>query len=219
MTALKKMTGVLAAIALAGGLSACSSDDEKPKDDATTEAAAEGDEAEGDEAEGDEDAEAADGEAGFREEPIGDEVFEGPLKIAAVYFQPVPMEPMMGVDPAEAAAHIEADIAAVEDNGLGYGAGDFIPGLTVDYKILDGDNEVQSGTLMPMNASDGPHYGLNIPALDAGDYTLQFIVHSPEENGWMLHTDPETGVPERFWTDPIVAEFSDWHWDPAAIWW
>ncbi|MDO5723722.1 MAG: iron transporter [Flaviflexus sp.] len=216
MTALKKMTGVLAAIALAGGLSACSSDDEKPE-----ETAAEGADESADEgaAEGDAAEDGEDGDAGFREEPIGDEVFEGPLKIAAVYFQPVPMEPMMGVDPAEAAAHIEADIAAVEDNGLGYGAGDFIPGLTVDYKIMDGDNEVQGGTLMPMNASDGPHYGLNIPALEAGDYTLQFIVHSPEENGWMLHTDPETGVPNRFWTEPIVAEFENWHWDPAAIWW
>ncbi|MDO5720054.1 MAG: iron transporter [Actinomycetaceae bacterium] len=217
-TTIKRLASAAAAIALVGGMSACSQDgaqdDSAEKDPATSseEAPAE----EGEEGE----AEEGDDEAGFREEPIGDEVFEGPIKVAAVYFQPVTMEPEMGVPYTEASMHIEADIAAVPDNGLGYGAGDFIPGLTVDYKILNEDgSEAQSGTLMPMNASDGPHYGLNLPALDAGTYTLQFIVHSPEENGWMLHTDAETGVPGEFWAEPIVAEFPDWNWDPAAAWW
>lgn len=224
-TSLLRVTSALAAIALAGSMAACGSSDDKDKDaksETTTSAAeeqesdGEGEEAEGEEAEGEEGGD----EAGFREEPIGDEVFQGPLKIAAVYFQPVVMEPEMGIAAAEASMHIEADIAAVPDNGLGYGAGDFIPGLTVDYKILKQDGSVaDEGTLMPMNASDGPHYGLNLPKLEAGDYTLQFIVHSPEEQGWMLHTDEETGVPERFWNEPIVAEFENWHWDPATAWW
>ena len=72
---------------------------------------------------------------------------------------------------------------------------------------------------MPMNASDGPHYGLNLPKLDAGTYTVQFIVHSPEENGWLLHTDETTGVKGRFWTEPITAEFTNWKWDPSAVEW
>ncbi|MDO5700405.1 MAG: iron transporter [Bowdeniella nasicola] len=223
-TSIKRVTGALAALVLAGSLAACGGDDDKSdataeettaaatEDEGDAEAEAEGEDEAEDEGEGD--------DAGFREEPIGDEVFEGPLKIAAVYFQPVTMEPKMGVDASEASMHIEADIAAVPDNGLGYGAGDFIPGLTVDYVILDKDGaEAQSGTLMPMNASDGPHYGLNLPTLEAGDYTLKFIVKSPAENGWMLHTDAETGVPNKFWTEPIEAVFEDWHWDPATAWW
>ena len=37
--------------------------------------------------------------------------------------------------------HIEADISALEGNDLGYGVGDFIPGLTVEYKILGADGK------------------------------------------------------------------------------
>ncbi|WP_168583572.1 iron transporter [Gephyromycinifex aptenodytis] len=218
-TALKRVTGGLAAVALAGSLASCSNEgkDAEGGADATATAAAP---ASGESTETPKEGETDSGDAGFREEPIGDEVFEGPLKIAAVYFQPVEMEPQMGVPAAQAAMHLEADIAAVPDNGLGYGAGDFIPGLTVDYKVMDkSDKEVQAGTFMPMNASDGPHYGLNLPALPAGDYKLQIIVKSPETNGWMLHTDPVTGVPGKFWAEPIVAEFENWHWDPATVWW
>ncbi|MBE6478231.1 MAG: amino acid ABC transporter substrate-binding protein [Propionibacteriaceae bacterium] len=207
----KKVGSLIAALALAGFMTGCSgsssSDSSSAADTSTADASA---------------AETADdsGDAGFQEEPVGDEVFSGPLKIAAVYFQPVEMTPKMGVDASQAAMHLEADITAVEDNQLGYGAGDFVPGLTVEYAIKDAsDNEVQSGTFMTMNASDGPHYGLNLPELAAGDYTLEITIHSPEENGWMLHTDDETGVEGRFWTEPIVATFPDWHWDPEAVWW
>ncbi|MDO5727554.1 MAG: iron transporter [Bowdeniella nasicola] len=217
-TSLLRVTSALAAIALAGSMAACGSDESKDGD-SSAETTAAVDEAEGD-AEGEDEGEEADGEAGFREEPVGEEVFEGPIKVAAVYFQPVTMEPEMGVPHTEASMHLEADIAAVPDNGLGYGAGDFIPGLTVDYEILKEDGSVvQDGTFMPMNASDGPHYGLNLPPLEAGDYTLRFIIKSPADTGWMLHTDAETGVPGEFWTEPIVAEFKDWHWDPATVWW
>lgn len=159
-------------------------------------------------------------DAGFDEFPLGDDVFSGPLKIAGVYFQPVDMEPQLQLPASEASMHIEADISAVEGNDLGYGVGDFIPGLTVEYKFIGKDGSTAlEGVFMPMNASDGPHYGLNLPKLDAGTYTVQFIVHSPEENGWLLHTDAATGVGGRFWTEPIVAEFTDFQWDPSAVEW
>lgn len=159
-------------------------------------------------------------DAGFDEFPLGDEVFEGPLKVAGVYFQPVEMEPEMGTPASEASMHLEADITAAPDNDLGYGVGDFIPGLKVEYKILDSQSTVvQEGTFMPMVASDGPHYGINLPKLDAGTYTVQFIIHSPENEGWMLHTDKTTGVKGRYWSEPIVAEFKNWQWDPAAVEW
>ena len=143
-------------------------------------------------------ADAADTGAGFEEIPIGTDVeLEGEINAAAVYFQPIDMEPAgMGLSAAESNLHLEADITALEGNDLGYGAGDFVPGLTVDYVITDKNDpsNTQEGTFMEMVASDGPHYGGNIALDKDGEYTLTFKIHSPAENGWMLHTDPETGV-------------------------
>jgi uncharacterized protein involved in high-affinity Fe2+ transport len=150
-------------------------------------------------------------DAGFLEVPLGDPLSLPPLEVAGVYFQPVDMEPVgMGLAAAQSDFHLEADIAAGQ-NDLGYGVGDFVPNLTVDYKILkENGSSAGEGTFMQMNASDGPHYGANIALAEAGTYTVQFIIHSPEENGQLLHVDAETGVTGRFWTEPIVAE---WEWD------
>ena len=73
----------------------------------------------------------------------------------------------------DADIHIEADISALE-NDLGYGVGDWIPYLTVDYSVADKDgNEVAGGTFMTMAASDGPHYGQNIQ-LEPGTITYTY---------------------------------------------
>ena len=155
---------------------------------------------------------AADGGAGFEEIPIGTDQEIFPLNIAAVYFQPVDMEPAgVGLSAAEANLHLEADIHALKDNKLGYGEGDFIPKLTVKYKIQDKNDasNVQEGTFMEMNADDGPHYGANLKLDKDGEYALTFTIYSPETNGWTLHVDKETGVEGRFWTEPITATF-DW---------
>ena len=202
-----RVGAALATLALAGTLAACSaqsSTDSKPSADSSTSAEA--------------NAPAPGEDAGFEEQPLGDEVHVGPLVVGGVYFQPVEMEPQVGTPAAESSMHIEADIAAAADNKLGYGAGDFVPGLTVDYAIKDkSGNVVQEGTLMPMNASDGPHYGLNLPKLDAGTYDVSFMIKPPSV--WLLHTDKTTGVEGRFWTEPLVAEFPDWQWDPTAVSW
>jgi uncharacterized protein involved in high-affinity Fe2+ transport len=96
----------------------------------------------------------------------------------------------------------------MENNGLGYGAGDFVPSLTVSYKIAKtGSPWVIEGTFMPMNASDGPHYGANIKLNGAGTYRVTFNIQSPETQGFLLHVDSETGVPGRFWQRPLVAEW------------
>ena len=204
-----RVGAALATLALAGTLAACSNNSSSSSTDkpsASSSAAADS-------------AAAAPGEdAGFEEQPLGDEVHVGPLVVGGVYFQPVDMEPEMGTPAAESSMHIEADISAAADNKLGYGAGDFVPGLTVDYAIKDkSGNVVQEGTLMPMNASDGPHYGLNLPKLDAGTYDVSFMIKPPSV--WLLHTDKTTGVEGRFWTEPLVAEFPDWQWDPTAVSW
>lgn len=150
---------------------------------------------------------------GFQEYPLGDEKEVHGLTIAGVYFQPVLMEPAgMGLTPDQADMHMEADISAAPDNQFGFGVGDFVPFLSVNYRAIKLDSgEVVEGSFMPMNASDGPHYGANIKLLGAGKYKVEFIIDSPEKTGYMLHTDKETGVSGRFWTAPIVVSWEfDW---------
>jgi uncharacterized protein involved in high-affinity Fe2+ transport len=149
------------------------------------------------------------GVAGFEEFPIGDDIELGPLNVAGVYFQPVDMEPAGNSLPAsESDFHIEADISALE-NDLGYGVGSFVPNLTVNYEIADESGAIVSeGAFMPMSASDGPHYGANVSlGGKAGTYNVKFIIESPEAQGYLLHTDKETGVEGRFWTEPLIAEW------------
>jgi uncharacterized protein involved in high-affinity Fe2+ transport len=156
-------------------------------------------------------------EAGFEEFPLGDDVELFPLNVAGVYFQPVDMlPPGNSLAAAESDMHMEADISALEGNELGYGAGDFVPNLTVRYEIAKSDSNWKiDGTFMPMNASDGPHYGGNIKLDGAGTYHIRFIILSPESQGYLIHIDQETGVPGRFWNQPLVAEW-DFNWLPRV---
>ncbi|MFP3156069.1 iron transporter [Lachnospiraceae bacterium ZAX-1] len=192
------MAITLLAVSLIFGITGCSSNgsDSESKTDSES---------------NDDDVAAAPGDvAGFEEFDIGDEIEVGPLNVAGVYFQPVDMEPAgSGLAKADSDMHIEADISALEKNDLGYGAGDFIPFLTVKYEILDADgNKKLEGNFMPMNASDGPHYGANINLGEAGKYKVRFIIESPTDAfGYLLHVDKTTGVEGRFWTEPLVAEW------------
>ncbi len=130
---------------------------------------------------------------GFTEYPIFEDIEEGFLNVSAVYFQPVPMSG--GNENIEDFnIHLEADVSALE-NKLGFGVGDWVPYMTVDYKITKADSgdTAAEGSFMVMSASDGPHYGANIKLPDAGTYNVEFTFHSPEENGYLLHTDAETG--------------------------
>jgi uncharacterized protein involved in high-affinity Fe2+ transport len=154
---------------------------------------------------------------GFEEFPLGDEHKVGPLTIAGVYFQPVDMEPVgMGLPAAQSDMHLEADISANEDNKLGYGAGDFVPNLTVRYKAQKaGSKKVIEGVFMPMSASDGPHYGNNVKLDGPGKYKITFIVENPTKQNYLLHVDKETGVPGRFWDKPIEVSW-DFDFVPRA---
>ncbi len=160
--------------------------------------------------------------AGFEEFPIGEEVdLEPYIHVAGVYFQPVDLYPAnLGLSKAKANMHIEADISALEGNDLGFGAGDWVPYLTVDYVISKKSNGkvVLSGTFMPMSASDGPHYGANILLKKAGTYKVKFIIKDPSHNGYVLHVDKETGVPRhRWWPKPLVVEW-DFNYTPNPEW-
>ncbi|MDW3092199.1 iron transporter [Bifidobacterium longum] len=172
----------------------------------------------------------SDSGAGFEEVPVGpsgtaeeQDQDAGPLTVGAVYFQPIDMEPSsMGLKAADASFHLEADIHANQKGTeLGYGKGDFVPDLTVNYTIIDKSTgkEVEggtatSGTFMQMNASDGPHYGANVKLDKAGTYQLKLSIESPASKGWMLHVDPETGVKGHFWTEPIEVTFDNWDYTP-----
>jgi uncharacterized protein involved in high-affinity Fe2+ transport len=68
---------------------------------------------------------------------------------------------------------------------------------------------------MPMNASDGPHYGANVKLNGIGDYKVRFLITNPEAQGYVLHVDKTTGVPGRFWTAPLVAEWDVTYPGPA----
>ena len=154
------------------------------------------------------------GEAGFVENEIFSDEELDFINLSAVWFQAVPMEnETMTYSAEDADIHIEADISALE-NDLGYPVGEWVPYLTVDYKIEDQDgNEVVAGTFMEMAASDGPHYGNNIK-LDPGTYNLTITIHSPGENGYLIHSDAETGpggsLKDHFADGTLSYTFEGW---------
>ena len=164
-------------------------------------------------------AEAAAPEGGFEEIEIWADEEVGFLNVNGVYFQPVPMSG--GFENYEDFnLHFEADVSALENN-LGYGVGDWVPYMTVDYE-LTGKNSgtVVSGTFMPMNADDGNHYGANLKMDVADTYSVKLTFHSPAENGFLIHLDDETGpggkLDDSQW--PLVLELPD-VWDYAPTEW
>ena len=207
------LLGILLAGSMAFSLSACGNSDNAASSGKSSTSTSE--------TKGADDSSSSDSGAGFEEIQVDEDHSDqevGPLTVNAVYFQPIDMEPSgMGLKAADASFHLEADIHANEKGTeLGYGKGDFVPDLTVNYEIINNANNetVGSGTFMQMNASDGPHYGANVKLDEAGSYKLVLKIESPEKKGWMLHVDPETGVKGRFWTEPLEVTFPEWNYTP-----
>ncbi len=193
-------------------------DTEAPAEDA--EAPAEDAEAPAEDAEATDEETAAPGEAGFTEIPI-DETVAGIYEVAGVYFQPVDMYPA-NLNPSreESDMHIEADIHLTPEGavlyGFGEGEGIWPAYLNVKYVVTSAEGEeIASGNFMPMNAGDGPHYGANIKkgVIPVGTHKLKFII-KPDENGYLLHTDADTGVnaheDAKNYFEPVEVEF-DWN--------
>ena len=153
-------------------------------------------------------------EAGFDEYELGVEGEQdvGFMTMSMVYFQPVDMAPAdLAAAKEDSDLHIEVDLTANE-NPYSFPVDGWVPYLSIDYIIKDLDgNEVLTGSMMPMAASDGPHYGNNI-ALAEGEYTITLSIKSPAENGYLLHVDDETGVDAKdgFWTEPLEATWTGW---------
>lgn len=137
---------------------------------------------------------------------IGEEVTRNGMKIGAVYIQPVNMEPEHSTPAGESDIHLEADVHAVRPNHNGFPEGSWIPYLKVAYVLEQPEKQwKKEGVLMPMVADDGPHYGDNVKLNGPGKYTLTFSFEPPIVNGFMRHTDKETGVDP--WWKPFTLHY------------
>lgn len=146
------------------------------------------------------------------EYPIGKPSEHAGLEVAAVYLQPVEMDPPgMMRDAKDSDIHLEADIHALADNPNGFPEGAWAPYLEIGYELQKkGSDKVQKGSLMPMVANDGPHYGDNVKLDGPGKYALTFIVAPPgasHANHFGRHVDKETGVAAWFAPFKVNYEF------------
>lgn len=143
------------------------------------------------------------------EMPIGQPLEMNGMSVMGVYLQPVVMQPAMGdQDAKKTDIHLEADVKALKDNPNGFREDSWIPYLSVDYTIAKrGSDWKASGTLHPMVANDGPHYGANVALSGPGQYDVTFRVTPPGNDAhghaqvFLRHTDKETGV--QGWWKPF----------------
>lgn len=144
---------------------------------------------------------------GAAEYPIGSPQEGGGLEVAAVYLQPIEMEPAGMMTPAaQADIHLEADIHALGGNRNGLAEGEWAPYLQVGFKLSRKDSDwTAEGHMMPMVANDGPHYGDNVKLDGVGEYHLELTVSPPDGMAFGRHTDPETGV--AAWFEPFTREY------------
>ncbi|MGE5387194.1 MAG: iron transporter [Betaproteobacteria bacterium] len=144
------------------------------------------------------------------EYPIGTPQQKNGMEIAAVYLQPVEMEPEGHMRKAsESDIHIEADIHALGNNPNGFPEGAWIPYLVIKFDVSKiGSDYKVSGEFMPMVANDGPHYGDNIKLSGPGKYKVKYTISPPSANAhahFGRHTDRATGV--RPWFKPFDVEY------------
>jgi hypothetical protein len=146
-----------------------------------------------------------------KEVPIGKPTKQAGLEVAAVYLQPIEMDPPnMMLAAAESDIHLEADIKALAGNKNGFPDGEWVPSLVVHYELMkiDGGQKI-AGDMMAMVANDGPHYGDNVKLLGAGKYKLTVSVAPPgESQHFGRHVDKETGVGPWFKPFQVNYEFT-----------
>jgi uncharacterized protein involved in high-affinity Fe2+ transport len=155
------------------------------------------------------------GFASAKETPIGPPMLKDGLEVTAVYLQPIEMDPpdMMRAA-AQSDIHLEADIRAAKDNRNGFAEGDWLPSLDVSFELTKLEGEAATGpkvtgSLMPMVANDGPHYGDNVKLNGPGRYRLKLTVAPPGKNQHFgRHVDKETGVAEWFKPFDLIQDFT-----------
>ncbi|BAL26179.1 iron transporter [Azoarcus sp. KH32C] len=147
------------------------------------------------------------------EYPIGTPQQRNGMEIAAVYLQPIEMEPDgMMKKASESDIHIEADVRALANNPNGFEEGSWIPYLTVKFEISKvGSDWKISGDFMPMVANDGPHYGDNVKLAGPGKYKVKYTILAPgatQGTHFGRHTDRATGVRPWFKAFDVENEFT-----------
>lgn len=154
------------------------------------------------------------------ETPIGAPQQQAGMQIGAVYLQPVDMAPGSPMRrAAESDMHLEADVHALARNPHGYAEGAWVPFLHIRYELrkLTGPGAggaPVAGHLMPMAASDGPHYGDNVKLPGPGRYRVTYTVYPPDaaENPmgrhYGRHIDRATGVQPWFKPFDVAWEFT-----------
>ena len=154
------------------------------------------------------------------EYPIGAPQQVAGLEVAGVYLQAIDMEPVGHMrKAAESDIHLEADIKALAKNANGFPEGSWVPHLLVKYELTKlPSGEVIKGDMMPMVASDGPHYGDNVKLKGPGKYKVKFTIYPPsaKENPagqhFGRHVDRATGV--KPWFAPVE---TNWEFTYAGI--
>nr|WP_210302146.1 iron transporter [Methylobacterium brachythecii] len=150
-----------------------------------------------------------------KEVPVGPHVTQNGLEVAAVYLQPIEMDPPgMMREAAQSDVHLEADIRAAKDNRNGFAEGDWVPALDVKFELvkLDGDKPTDQkvdGPMMQMVANDGPHYGDNVKLFGPGRYRLKLTIAPPGAHSHFgRHVDKETGVGPWFAPFEVTQDFT-----------
>ena len=150
--------------------------------------------------------------APIREFPIGDEVEQNQIRVAAVWLPAVQMDDMPA-DPAMPMIHIEADVKALANNPNGFAKDEKVDYLKIAYTLVPaaGGTALAQGDLSPMMARDGFHYGASIALPKPGRYRLVYHIQPPSAGGLGRHSDAATGVAE--WWRPFDATF-EWTIEP-----
>lgn len=147
------------------------------------------------------------------EYPVGAPQQVAGMEVGAVYLQAIDMDPPGHMRPAvESDIHLEADIHALSRNLNGFPEGAWIPNLLVRYELTKlSSGETVKGDMMPMVASDGPHYGDNVKLKGPGKYKVRYVIYPPDakENHsgqhFGRHVDRATGV--QAWFSPVTTEW------------
>jgi periplasmic iron binding protein len=150
------------------------------------------------------------------EYPIGTPESRYGMEIAGVYLQPIEMEPEgMMRKASDSDIHLEADIHALSGNPNGFEEGGWIPFLGVRYELTKlPSGKTIKGEMMPMVASDGPHYGDNVKLMGLGKYKVKFVILPPNDKentmgrNFGRHTDRLTGVRPWFRRFEVEYEFT-----------
>lgn len=145
--------------------------------------------------------------ASAREYFVGGPVHAHDMEIVANYLVGVEMSPMPpGMAHGDGVIHVEADVHATADNPYGYPDGAWVGYLGIAYTIEKvGVDWKATGKLYPMEAKDGPHYADNVQMNGPGKYRLTYTFSPPDTNGFLRHSDKETGVPA--WWKPFSQTF------------